>query len=634
MLNSDPLRILVVEDNPGDFFLLQERLAETSIKVSEISCAETMAKATALLKKNTYDIVLLDLSLPDASGADTFLQVKPLLPDTPVIVLSGMSDLKLALQTIQEGAQDYLLKDHLNPSSLDKAIYYSIERMRYTKKMLENAERLHFQSTVLSNITDSVIVTDLEKNVFFWNKAATEIYGYSEEEMTGKNMSVMIVDDEDGTDPVSLAKRLKTESPFRKIVRRKTKSGAVIWVELNISYYYDVDQKITGLIGISKDVTDLKAEEHLLTLFQSVILNSNDAVIITDAFGTEASPVPKIVFVNRAFTNMTGYPADEMIGTDLMRLSGPMTDLAEVDRIRRAMLFWEPIESTLAYYRKDGKAFWVTLTITPVSDHSGRFTHWVFIQRDVTEVRQAAELLREQNEELSKANRELDRFVYSASHDLRAPLTSILGLVELMRRENFAPSASVYLDKIQTSIQRLDQLIQNIINYSRNSRLEPKFLPIDFQDLFDASVSMHRFIDNSKQIQIFYDNHLDDAFYSDPERWQIILNNLVSNSIKFSRPGENTQITLGISKSDHAIEVRFEDNGIGIAPEQIHSVFDMFYRANDGATGSGLGLYIVKQTVELLGGTIQLESEPGRYTRFIIRIPFVPNPKAYAEKSS
>lgn len=634
MQNSHPLRILVIEDNPGDFFLLKERLAETSVEVGEISCAETMAQATALLKKNTYDIVLLDLSLPDASGADTFLQVKPLLPDTPVIVLSGMSDLKLALQTIQEGAQDYLLKDHLNPSSLDKSIYYSIERMRYTKKMLESAERLHFQSIVLANITDSVIVTDLNKNVFFWNKAATEIYGYSEEEMIGKNMSVLLIDKEDGTDPVSLTKRLKTESPFRKIVRRKTKSGAVIWVELNISYYYDVDQKITGLIGISKDVTDLKAEEHLLTLFQSVILNSNDAVIITDALGTDASPVPKIVFVNRAFTNMTGYPAEEMIGTDLMRLSGPLTDLAEVDRIRRAMLFWEPVESTLAYYRKDGKAFWVTLTITPVSDHSGRFTHWVFIQRDVTEVRQAAELLREQNEELSKANRELDRFVYSASHDLRAPLTSVLGLVELMRKEDFAPSASIYLDKVQTSIQRLDQLIQNIINYSRNSRLEPKYLPIDFRELFDASISMHRFIDNSKEIKIVYDNQLGGDFYSDPERWQIVLNNLVSNSIKFSRPGENTQIRLLVHKNDHAVQVRFEDNGVGIAPEQTDRVFNMFYRATDGATGSGLGLYIVKQTVELLGGTIQLESEPGRYTRFTIRIPFVPNPKEYAEKSS
>lgn len=631
MYNLKALRILVVEDNPGDFFLLKERLSETSVNTESIVCAETLSAASDFLQDSCFDIILLDLTLPDASGADTFRQIKAVAPDTPVVVLSGSRDRKLALQTIHDGAQDYLLKDHLNAVALDKSICHSIERMRYTRKLVENAEKLHFQSTVLSSITDAVIVTDLEKNVVYWNRAATEIYGYASDEMMGRNMLLLAVDPNDMTDPVTLARRLKNEPFVRSVVRRRTKSGTVIWVDQSISYYYDVNEKTSGLICISKDITDIKAEEHLLTLFQSVILNSKDAVIITEAKGRE---LRRIVFVNRAFTDMTGFSADEIIGSSLMRLTGPLTDMAEIGRIKQAMDRWEPSETTVRCYRKDGEVLWVTLNIMPVSDHVGSFTHWVFIQRDVTELRMAVEKQQKQNEELSTANRELDRFVYSASHDLRAPLTSILGLVELMRRESFAKDAAAFLDRIHVSVQRLDKLIQNIINYSRNSRLAIQSKPIDFRELFESSLELHRFIDPAREIQTAYSNALVHDFHSDPERWQIVFNNLVSNSIKFAKQGVLLTISLDVRIKEDRLCLSFLDNGIGIMPEQARQVFEMFYRATDNTDGSGLGLYIVKQTVELLGGTIFLESEPGQFTRFIIEMPIEPNPQPDAEKSS
>lgn len=635
LLNTVPLRIFVVEDNHADFILLKECLAETLIPIARLDCAETFAKASERLRTEQYDLVFLDLSLPDTSGPETFGLLKPLLPVTPTIVLSGVTDLQLALQTLKDGAQDFLMKDNLVPAVLSKSVYFSIERMRHTLSLIEHAERLHFQSTVLGNITDAVIVTGLDKNVVYWNKAATETFGYAAEEMLGRPLDRIQVDLHDGTDPDSVARRLEKEDVFQTVVQRRTKKGHIIWVELKVTYNYDVHNNITGLIGVSKDITDLKAEEHLLTLFQSVILNANDAVVITEAIPSPGEASRKIVFVNRAFSEMTGFSPEEIIGQSLFRLTGPLTDSEAVDRLRQAMDRWEASEAELAYYRKDGSLFWVTVTVTPVSDHSGRFTHWVFIQRDITESKLAAEKLRAQNEELTKTNRELDRFVYSASHDLRAPLTSVLGLLSLMRKEPFADNAAIYLDKIQESVQRLDRLIQNIINYSRNSRLKPVLSQIDFRELFKSTVSMHQFMDNSRRIRFEYENTVTRPFYSDPERWQIILNNLVSNSIKFSRAHVDSFVTLKVMEQDGQLVIHFEDNGVGIAPDQISSVFEMFYRATQMSSGSGLGLYIVRQTVELLGGTIDVESRPEAFTRFTLTFPFpVYTPTAYAEKSS
>lgn len=482
-------------------------------------------------------------------------------------------------------------------------------------------EHIHFQATVLENIMDSVVVTDLEKNVISWNKSATMIYGYEEHEMIGKNMSILAVDKDDGTDPASLIRMLNEKNKANVITRRRRKDGNIIWVELKLTYNYNVDNKITGLIGISRDITEQRAEEHLLKLFQSVILNSHDAVVMTEATGAD-DDLRKIVFVNEAFCEITGFSQNEVIGNTFFMLVGPATDKNEIMRIQNNLRRWQSFSSEIALYRKDNSSFWVDATIMPVSDESGNYTHWVWLQRDTTADRESAEKLMRKNEELTKTNLELDRFVYSASHDLRAPLTSVLGLVGLMRREHFAKDAQIYLDKVQESVQRLDRLIQNIINYSRNSRLSLNSVLINFREIFDTAVSMHKFMDQAGSIRFDFEDNTDGKFRSDPDRWQIIFNNLISNGIKFARPGHSSYISLKLSKQENNLIAEITDNGIGITADQLKSVFQMFYRATNSSEGSGLGLYIVRQTVELLGGTIGVESESMEFTRFTIIVPY------------
>jgi PAS domain S-box-containing protein len=750
-LNGDPVHFLIIEDNPADALLRKECISETPIVVASADVATTAQQALSLLKEKTYGIVFIDLSLPDVIH-DELLDIIQQISSggTPVIVVSGMSDLQFALKTITRGAQDYIFKDKLESDLLAKSIYYSIERtntrvqlqeserrFRYISEHFPNGkvcfldrnlnfvfgtggqfkreaidtnslpgtkfsamfsgenqqrieqklmrafegkdvlfeaktekqtflisavaayetsgrtdniivvaqnitdfkraeEHIHFQATVLENIMDSVIVTDLQKNVISWNKSATMIYGYEEHEMLGKNMSLLAVDEKDGTDPENLIRVLNEKKKANITTRRKRKDGTIIWVELKLTYNYNVDNKITGLIGISRDITEQRAEEHLLKLFQSVILNSHDAVVMTEAVPSEGD-IRKIVFVNEAFCEITGFHPNEVIGNTFFMLVGPATDKNEIMRIQNNLRRWQSFSSEIALYRKDNSSFWVDATIMPVSDESGNYTHWVWLQRDTTADRESAEKLMQKNEELTKTNLELDRFVYSASHDLRAPLTSVLGLVGLMRRETFAPEAKIYLDKVQESVQRLDRLIQNIINYSRNSRLDLNAEPINFRELFETAVSMHKFMDQAGSIRFDFEDLTNGDFRSDPDRWQIIFNNLISNGIKFARPNSSSFISMKISRRGDDLVAEITDNGIGITADQLKSVFQMFYRATTMSEGSGLGLYIVRQTVELLGGIIEVASESMEFTRFTITVPYPqsePSAPAYAAKSN
>ncbi len=245
----------------------------------------------------------------------------------------------------------------------------------------------------------------------------------------------------------------------------------------------------------------------------------------------------------------------------------------------------------------------------------------VFI-KDITDIKRAELKLLEKNRDLEKVNKELDSFVYRVSHDLRAPLTSILGLINLIKLEEDQEKLRYYFELQEKSVKKLDRFIKDIINLSRNSRLGVAIERIDFNkmagDIFES--------------QHYYDNHLkiekrlvvngEEPFYSDNQRLSIILSNLVSNSIKYanlSRKDAFVEIEVLVTTDQCVIKIR--DNGIGIAPEYLNKIFTMFFRASQDDNGSGLGLYIVKETIDKLSGTIQVKSKLREGTSFTVTIP-------------
>ncbi|WP_133259643.1 sensor histidine kinase [Pseudochryseolinea flava] len=236
------------------------------------------------------------------------------------------------------------------------------------------------------------------------------------------------------------------------------------------------------------------------------------------------------------------------------------------------------------------------------------------------ELIQKEDFANQKNAELQKVNDELDRFVYSVSHDLRSPLSSILGLTNLARKTNDREELLQILMMIQGRVNAQDDFIKEIIDYSRNARTETANEPIKVGTLVRETIEALRFNHNADKIQFKQLINDDVIIFSDRIRLTIILNNLIANSIKyhdFSKPIPT--IEIGYRSAQNAIYVT--DNGIGIATIYQDKIFNMFFRGSDRSTGSGLGLFITREVVEKLGGSIILESTEGKGSTFTVFLP-------------
>jgi signal transduction histidine kinase len=228
------------------------------------------------------------------------------------------------------------------------------------------------------------------------------------------------------------------------------------------------------------------------------------------------------------------------------------------------------------------------------------------------------------NAKLRKSNEELDSFVYSVSHDLRAPLSSMLGVIGLCELGNMEPFIQKNVLLLKSSIKKLDGFIMDILDYSRNTRLEVALQEIHFGEVLTDICNNLKFMgtDDQRKVEIRTKIENDIAFFSDKSRIIIILNNLISNSIRYQNPEVTDPfVEIRVSVSANSADILVKDNGIGIDKENHDKVFRMFYRVSTKSVGSGLGLYIVRETVEKVQGTIKLESELGGGTAFAVRLP-------------
>lgn len=238
------------------------------------------------------------------------------------------------------------------------------------------------------------------------------------------------------------------------------------------------------------------------------------------------------------------------------------------------------------------------------------------------ELRQTNEMLEKNNAELKKINQELDRFVYSASHDLRAPIASALGVITVCKMLDDIDQIKYYLDLQEKGLKKLDSFIQDILDYSRNARLEVQREEIDLQALIKGVFEQYAYMENAERIDKQVHIETPVPFFSDRRRLTIILNNLISNAIRYSSSRrEHPYIKVSIKITENEGEFIIEDNGIGIEEKHLPRIFEMFYRATQDQAGSGLGLYIVKETIDKLRGQISLKSKYGEGTIFRFVVP-------------
>lgn len=346
-------------------------------------------------------------------------------------------------------------------------------------------------------------------------------------------------------------------------------------------------------------------EQRRLSL---IATTTHSGVIIADSHG-------HIQWVNDAFTANTGYALDDVLGLkpkDFLQAPG-LNDVETLRNLSRALAAHENVSVDLKNLRKNGEPFYIRLNVTPVFDPEQRLVNFIGIQQDITEGKVNQEQLQAQNEELTKINQELDQFVYSISHDLRAPLLSIQGLLDLIDLDAGQEGNAVYLKMIAESVSRLDHTILEILNYSRNARLDVHSVEFNFRTYVNDLVADLSNLRPDVAVRVDWTG--EEVVHLDEVRVGVLLKNIVSNALKYSKQGqEGGEVVLAVQVEKDRCSVRVSDNGMGIGQEHLDKVFDMFYRATQRGAGTGLGLYICKEIVDKLNGTLSLNSTLGEGT--------------------
>jgi len=399
-MSKPPLRILIIEDNPGDRLLIEDYLLEEADRV-EVVHVGTLAKARErLLNGHGFDAVLLDLALPDAMGEPLVVEVLALLRgQTPVIVLTGQTTRDFGVKTLQLGVMDYLMKDALTAHHLYKSITYSMERHRLSQRMSQTTRRLqNAQEIARLGYWEYEFATDS----LFWSDKTYEILGADPAtfEMKFGNFRRMVHPDDlaafDASRGATISKG-KLHDIEHRIIRP---DGTIAHVYQRGELVKDAYGNPMRLEGIIQDITYRMEQEQHQKLLESAITHAKDVIMITDTKLNE--PGPHILFVNEAFTEMTGYTAEEAIGRSPRFLQGPDTDKEELRRVREMLTAKEHCQVELLNYHKDGTAYWVELSMVPVTNGKGECTHFISIERDVTERKHNETLLRDFAENLEK----------------------------------------------------------------------------------------------------------------------------------------------------------------------------------------------------------------------------------------
>jgi PAS domain S-box-containing protein len=477
----------------------------------------------------------------------------------------------------------------------------------------------------LAGISPAAIVgLNASKQIDLWSAAASSLFGWSREELAGKPLPPALGFGEEW---------LRTDSANVAAISARAKDGRVIEIELR-----SVPMPGGGWIVMASDLTETAKAERDANLrikaesrFRELLEAAPDAIIEVDREG-------RIVLVNAAAEDIFGYARAELLGQSVELL------IPESARERhgehRACYWANPVKRPMGFglvllaRRRDGTEFPVEISLSPVRIDDGfRVTA---IIRDVTAKRKAEEavqaakqLLETQNKELDRVNRLKSEFLASMSHELRTPLHTIIGFTELLREELEGPlneKQRRFVDHVHQDSQHLLELINDILDLSKieSGQMELHFESFDGSRVIADVLNGIRPMADVRGVGVENRVASETIVHADRTRFREILSNLLSNAVKFTPEGGSVWVEKCPSVEDMECFC-VADTGIGIAPEDHEAIFDKFRQVGSTTRGvregTGLGLAIVKSFVEMHGGSITLESEPGKGSRFSFTIP-------------
>ncbi|MCW3104511.1 MAG: Signal transduction histidine kinase [Bacteroidetes bacterium] len=659
---EEKINILLVEDNPGDARLIDIYLKESFENIFSLMTADYLSKGLELLEKHEFTIIILDLSLPDSDGLDTFKRIHEKASDTPIIVLTGMEDESMGINAMKLGAQDFLVKGKLKVSNLKRSIKYSIERYRLLNELSEKTKKLEEQTQALNReklrLAEAQKLAhignwewNIETNIFTWSEELYRIYRLDPSEVVTYDRLIDLTHLADKEYVKTMMETSISEGkPFNFYYRIIRPDKTIRTLDAKGEAIRNDSGKVVRVIGTLQDVSERVNEEEMEKLAVAAT-KSNNSVIIADKEG-------RIKWINEGFTKLTGYTLEEVKDThgEVLR-KGSDTGLSQQANFYLSVITEKkPVIYESKNYAKDGSEYFVITTLTPVLNKEGNVERILAIESDITLRKKieeelirankvAEQSLKEANnavQELMQARKELEelmkvkeQFLANMSHEIRTPMNAIVGFTSLLLKTELNAEQKQYINAVKTSGENLLVIINDILDFSKIQSGKFVFEQIEFRlsQVFSTFTEMMLPKSTEKNIQLLtkIDKKIPDHLIGDPTRLNQIFLNLVGNAIKFTEMGE-VKVTVDLLKeSGDEVELEFKviDSGIGIPENKLASVFEGFTQASNETTrkygGTGLGLTIVKQLIEMQGGSIRVESKVGEGSVFTFNIKFKKN---------
>jgi PAS domain S-box-containing protein len=500
---------------------------------------------------------------------------------------------------------------------------YSDTFAKFKKNNSEIAESKERYDVVAKATSDTIWDWQIESDKIVWNKGIQGVFGYKKNEVgNDSNWWFSRIHPEDSLNmSIKLYSFLDAKTDkWQHEYRFQCADGSFKYVLDRGFLLKDAEGKAIRMIGALQDVTKQKEEEQRLKLLETAITQSKDAVMITD---TEIIDdyAPKIIFVNTAFLKMTGFSEEEIIGKSISKIFGPKSDILQLDKLKNAVLEYKECVIETICHKKNGEEFWINFSMIPVMTSEGEHSHWISIQRDVTEEKEKIKEREQLIRELTQNNNDLKQFSYITSHNLRAPLSNLTGLLNLVddiEIEN--PELKEIIAGFATSTHLLNETINDlvkvvIIKDNPSIKKETILIKEIFENVFNQLsflISLHKPILKIELEDISILN-------MNKSYLESIFLNLLTNSIKYKSPDKQLKITITSKTINDKVILYFKDNGIGIDLDRNkHKIFGLYQRFHNHPDSKGLGLYLVKSQVETMGGTIEVDSKVGKGTTFTI----------------
>jgi len=500
-----------------------------------------------------------------------------------------------------------------------------------TAQLKENQERL---AQIINFLPDATWVIDNEGKVVTWNRAMEKLTGIDADDMVGKGDFEYARPFYGKKRPVLIDLVRNWYPEYEKeymSVRREGENlvsesfhpdlgGKEIYLSAMAGLLYNADGDLTGAIETVRDITDMKRAEIEMRKLSRAIEQSPTSVVVTDLNGI-------IEYVNPKFTEVTGYKAEEAIGQNPKVLNSGKQSHEHYKNLWDTILAGEEWHGEFCNKKKNGALYWEFAHISPIRTAEGTITHFVAVKEDITERKRMEEELIQAKLAADEANKAKGDFLANMSHEIRTPMNAVIGMSHLALKTELTRKQRDYLTKIQSSANSLLGIINDILDFSKieAGKMDIESVDLNLEEVLDNLANLITVKAHEKEdLEVLFATAHDVPRFlvGDPLRLGQVLINLANNAVKFTNVGEIVVSTERLKQTDDQVTLKFSvsDTGIGLTREQVDKLFQSFTQADTSTTrkygGTGLGLTISKRLVEMMGGEIWVESEPGQGTTF------------------